>query len=82
MKKTVSKIKKRIITIWIIFILCLKTYKYKILYITNKISKNVYNLYFIDALYQCYYKAVIYDIINANDAICLYKNEVDIILHG
>ena len=86
MKDTISEIRKRIrkwiIATYIVLILCLKTYKYKILYKMNRITKNVYNLYLIDALYQCYYKAIIYDLINANDAICLYKNEVDIILHG
>ena len=73
MKETVSKIRKCIISTYIVLILCFKTYKYKILYKMNRISKNVYNLYLIDALYQYYYKATIYDLINANDAICLYK---------
>ena len=86
MKDTISEIRKQIrkwiIANYIVLILCLKIYKYKILYKMNRISKNVYILYLIDALYQCYYKATIYDLINANDAICLYKNGVDIILHG
>ena len=86
MKDTISEIRKQIrkwiIATYIVLILCLKTYKYKILYKMNRISKNVYNLYLIDAFYQCYYKAIIYDLINANDAICSFKNEVDIILHG
>lgn len=77
MKETVSKIRKRIITIWIVLIFLLRVFKNVILYEMNKINLYIYKRNMMDAVYQCCLGLIVHDICNTNDTINLYVELCD-----
>lgn len=77
MKDTISKIRKRIIGIWITLIFFLKIFKNIILYEMNKINLYIYKRNMTDAVYQCCLGLIVHDIYDANEVINLYIKLTD-----
>lgn len=77
MKKTVSKIIKRIITIWIELIFFLKAFKNITLYEMNKINLYIYKRNMMDAVYQYCLGLIGHDIYDADKVINLYIKLTD-----
>ena len=82
MKYFIKEIRSWIFLIYIVLMLYLREYKYLILFRIHKINIHEFKRYSINALYEYYHKANIYGLIDTNEAICLYKNEVDEILNS
>ena len=79
MKYFIKEIRSWIFVIYIVLMLYLREYKYLILFRIHKINIHEFKLYSINALYEYYHNAIIYDLMDANDAINLYKEAYEII---
>ena len=79
MKYIIKEIRSWIFLIYIVLMLYLREYKYLILFRIHKINIHEFKLYSINALYEYYHNAIIYDLMDANDAINLYKEAYEII---
>ena len=79
MKYFIKEIRSWIFAIYIILMLYLRECKYIILFRIHKINLHEFNHYSDIALYEYYYKANIYGIMDANEAINSYKEAHEII---
>ena len=77
MKEIVSKIRKRIITIWIALIFLLRIFKNIILIEMDKINLYIFKRNMINAVYQCCLGLIGHDIYDANEVINLYIKLTD-----
>lgn len=71
MKKIVSKVRRFIITIIITLMFYFRSFKYLILFC--KINLHEFKRYLGIAIYNYFDKVIIYDLMDANEAINLYK---------
>lgn len=72
MKYIISKIRKRIISIWITLIFFLKIFKNIILYEMNKINLYIYKRNMMDAVYQYCLGLIVHNIYDVDKVINLY----------
>lgn len=79
MKYIIKEIRSWIFVIYIALMLYLRVCKYLILFRIHKINIHEFKLYSINAFYEYYYKANIYDLIDTNEAINLYKEAHEMI---
>ena len=79
MKHIIKEIRSWIFAICIILMLYLRECKYLILFRIHKINLHEFKRYSAIAFYEYYYKAIIYGIIDTNEAINLYKEAYEII---
>lgn len=77
MKDIISKIRKRIIGIWITLIFFLKIFKNIILYGMNKFNLHIYKRNMMDAVYQCCLGLIVHDIYDADEVTNLYIKLTD-----
>lgn len=73
MKKIVSKVRRFIITIIITLMFYFRSFKYLILFCIHKINLHEFKRYLGIAIYNYFDKVIIYDLMDANEAINLYK---------
>ena len=79
MKYIIKEIRSWIFTIYIVLMLYLRQYKNLILFSIHKINLHELKRYSTIALYEYYYKANIYGLMDANEAIDSYKEAYEII---
>ena len=79
MKYIIKEIRSWIFVIYIELMLYLRACKYLILFRIHKINIHELKRYLDIAFYEYYYKANIYDLMDANEAINLYKEAYEII---
>lgn len=82
MKYIIKEIRSWIFAIYIILMLYLRECKYLILFRIHKINLHELKRYLAIVFYEYYYKANIYGIIDADEAINLYKEAYEIILRN
>ena len=80
MKYIIKEIRSWIFAIYIVLMLWLRTCKYLILFRIHKINLHELKLYLGIAFYEYYCKAIIYGLMDANEAINLYKKAYEEII--
>lgn len=79
MKYIIKEIRSWIFAIYIVLMLYLRQCKYLILFRIHKINLHELKHYSDIAFYEYYYKANVYGIMDANEAINSYKEAYEII---
>ena len=79
MKYFIEEIRSWIFVIYIVLMLYLRECKYLILFRIHKINLHELKRYSDIAFYEYYYKAIIYGLMDANEAVDLYKEAYEII---
>ena len=80
MKYIIKEIRSWIFAIYIVLMLYLKVCKYLILFRIHKINLHELKRYLGIAFYEYYYKAIIYGLMDTNEAIDLYKKAYEKII--